>query len=205
MRAWDERVVPRLVDVALRGRDVGELREAVCAGLGGRVLELGFGGGLNTRFYPDAVASVDAVEPSDVGWQLSERRRAGSSTRVTRVGLDGESLDADDASYDCVLSTFTLCTIPDVEQVLREVRRVLVPGGTFHFLEHGRGPTAGVQRWQTRLEPVQKRVVGGCHLTRDVPALVTGATFDVAELTQLYLPGPGFMRPWTYLSLGRAA
>jgi SAM-dependent methyltransferase len=205
MRVWDERVVPRLVDVSLRGPEIGELREEVCAGLTGRVLELGFGSGLNTRFYPAAVDSVDAVEPSDLGWQLSERRREGSSTPVHRIGLDGQALDAQDSAYDAVLSTFTLCTIPDVALALREVRRVLRPAGAFHFLEHGSGPTERVRTWQRRMEPLQKRLAGGCHLTRDVPRLVEAAGLQVTALEQRFLPGPGISKPWTYLSLGRAS
>ncbi len=205
MRVWDERVVPRLVDASLRGRDVGDLREVVCAGLNGRVLELGFGSGLNTRFYPPEVDSVDAVEPSDLGWELSERRRRRSSTPVHRIGLDGQALDADGAAYDSVLCTFTLCTIPDPELALREVRRVLRPGGTFHFLEHGSGPTERVRTWQRRMEPLQKRIAGGCHLTRDIPRLVEDAGLQVIDLDQRFLPGPGISRPWTYLSMGRAA
>jgi SAM-dependent methyltransferase len=205
MRVWDERVVPRLVDVSLRGRDVGELREVVCAGLNGRVLELGFGSGLNTRFYPPEVDSIDAVEPSDLGWELSERRRKAGSTPVNRIGLDGQALDAEAAAYDSVLCTFTLCTIPDPELAMREVRRVLRPGGTFHFLEHGSGPTDRVRSWQRRMEPLQRRIAGGCHLTRDVPRLVEAAGLQVIDLDQRFLPGPGFSKPWTYVSMGRAA
>ena len=187
---WERRVVPRLVDAALRGPDIDRLREQACVGLRGRVMELGFGSGLNTRFYPDAVDSVDAVEPSDLGWERSLAGREGSPKPVHRVGLDGQALDADDAAYDAVLCTFTLCTIPDVELALREVRRVLKPGGTFHFLEHGSGPTERVRTWQRRMEPIQKRVAGGCHLTREVPALVQAAGLQVDTLEQDYLPGP---------------
>ncbi len=123
---------------------------------------------------------------------------------VERVGLDGQDLDADDQTYDCVLSTFTLCTIPDVERALREVRRVLRPGGTFHFMEHGLAPSRRVQSWQQRLEPLQKRVAGGCHLTRDIAALVAGAGLQPVALRAEHLPGPGVSRPWTYGYLGRA-
>ncbi len=202
---WERRVVPRLVDAALRGPDIDRLREQACVGLGGRVMELGFGSGLNTRFYPDEVDSVDAVEPSDLGWERSLASREGSPKPVHRVGLDGQTLGADDAAYDAALCTFTLCTIPDVELALREVRRVLKPGGTFHFLEHGSGPTERVRTWQRRMEPIQKRVAGGCHLTREVPDLVQAAGLQVGTLEQDYLPGPGFMKPWTYVSSGRAS
>ena len=204
MGVWAERVVPRLTDRALGNREIGELRAAVCAGLGGRVLEIGFGSGLNLPHLPPEVASVAAVEPADVGWALSERRRARSRVPVERTGLDGQRLAAPDASYDGVLSTFTLCTIPDVAAALDEVRRVLRPGGTFHFLEHGLAPDARVRDWQHRIEPWQKRVFAGCHLTRDIPALVAGAGLEITQLEQRYLPGPGVSRPWTYGYAGRA-
>ncbi|MCW2758944.1 MAG: Methyltransferase type 11 [Nocardioidaceae bacterium] len=199
---WEERVVPGLVDRALRGRPIGELRADVCAGLSGSVLELGFGGGLNLLHLPPAVTRVDAVEPSDRGWALSERRRTRSEVPVRRVGLDGQRLLADDTSYDHVLCTFTLCTIPDPSAALSEVRRVLRPGGTFAFLEHGLGPTKGVVRWQRIFEPAQRRVAGGCHLTRDVPALVAAAGLDPGPVRAEYLPG--LRSPWTYGYLGTA-
>jgi len=195
---WNERVVPHLVDAALKGKEIGAYRREVCAPLAGRVLELGFGGGLNVRWYPEAVREVHAVEPSDRGWELSARRRARSAVPVLRSGLDGEDLAEADATFDAVLCTFTLCTIPDPERAMREVRRVLRPGGTFAFLEHGLSPDPGVARWQRRLDPVQRRVAGGCRLSRDVPALVEGAGLHLAELEAAYLPGPGLTRPWLY-------
>ena len=198
MTFWDERVVPRMVEVALRSREVGELRDRVCAGLHGRVLEIGFGSGLNVRSYPPAVTSVSAVEPSDLAWELSERRRARTDVAVVRSGLDGQRLTEDDASHDCALVTFTLCSIPDAPTALGEVARVLRPGGTLHVLEHGLAPEESVRRWQRRLDPVQRRVAGGCHLTRDVPALLTAAGFATVRAEQRYLPGPTVGRPWTY-------
>ncbi|ROR89552.1 class I SAM-dependent methyltransferase [Nocardioides aurantiacus] len=199
---WEDRVVPGLVDRALKGRDIGELRAEACAGLDGTVLELGFGGGLNLRHLPAAVTRVDAVEPADRGWALSERRRARHDLPVQRVGLDGQRLDAADASYDHVLCTFTLCTIPDPSLALREVRRVLRPGGTLAFLEHGLAPTAVVARWQRRLDPLQRRVAGGCHLSRDVPALVAASGLQPGPVRAAYLPGP--RTPWTFGYLGTA-
>lgn len=204
MGVWADRVVPRLTEKALSNDEVGELRAATCAGLHGRVLEIGFGSGLNLPHYPPEVTSISAVDPADTGWALSERRRARSAVPVERTGLDGQRLEAPDASYDAVLSTFTLCTIPDAAAALEEVRRVLGPGGSFHFVEHGLAPDDSVVAWQHRLEPLQKRVFAGCHLTRDIPALVTAAGLEITMLEQRYLPGPRIGRPWSYGYLGRA-
>jgi SAM-dependent methyltransferase len=201
---WSERVVPHLTDVALRSREIGELREETCRGLRGRVLEIGFGSGLNLRFYPADVSSVAAVEPSDVGWELSSKRRARTGVRVERSGLDGQQLAEEDASFDSALVTFSLCSIADPGLALSEVRRVLKPGASLHFLEHGLAPDAGVARWQRRLDPVQRRVFAGCHLSRDVSRLIGAAGLEVTELRTEYQPGPRVMRPWTYGYLGRA-
>lgn len=204
MGLWAERVVPRLTDRTLSGAEVGPWRDQVCAGLHGRVLELGFGSGLNLAHYPSSVESVSAVEPSDTGWALSADRRAASRIPVHRSGLDGQRLAEPDASFDAVLSTFTLCTIPDAAQALAEVRRVLVTGGSLHFLEHGLAPDEGVVRWQRRLDPVQRRLFAGCHLSRDIVGLVEGAGLTVVDLERRYLPGPAVSRPWTYGYVGRA-
>lgn len=198
MGVWSDRVVPRMADRMLSGHEIGELREQACAPLHGRVLEIGFGSGLNIRWYPRAVESVAAVETSDVGWSLSERRRARTDRPIERRGLDGQRLDEPDASYDAVLLTFTLCTVPDPALALAEVRRVVRPEGVLCVLEHGLSPDAGVARWQRRLEPVQRRLAGGCHLTRDIEALVTGAGFEMTHLETSYLEGPGISRPWSY-------
>ncbi len=193
-----------MADRSLSSRPIMALRRDVCAGLSGRVVEIGFGSGLNLSVYPASVTSVDAVEPSDVGWELSGARRTASSVLVERVGLDGQRLEAEDATYDAALSTFTLCTIPDVEAALAEVRRVLRPGGTLHVLEHGLAPDPRVATWQRRLDGLQGRVAAGCHLTRDAPSLVGRAGFTVDRLDRSYLPGPGVAKPWTFVSLAVA-
>ena len=204
MGFWDERILPRLVDRALSTDEINARRQLACRGLYGRVLEIGFGSGLNLPHFPPEVESVSAVEPSDAGWALSRRRRDRSAVPVERMGLDGQRIEVDDASYDAVLTTFTLCTIPDAAAALQEVRRVLRPGGMLHFLEHGLAPDASVVAWQHRLEPLQRVVFAGCHLTRDVPALVVDAGLEITLLEQRYLPGPAISRPWTYGYLGRA-
>jgi len=201
---WSERVLPRCVDRSLSTAPVMELRRDVCAGLRGRVLEIGFGSGLNVGLYPAAVTRVDAVEPSDLAWELSTARRAQSAVPVERVGLDGQRLAAADGTYDAVLSTFTLCTIPDVDAALAEVRRVLRPGGTLHVLEHGLAPDPRVARWQRRLDALQGLVAGGCHLSRDVTALITAAGLRIERLDQAYLPGPAVSRPWVFGTLATA-
>lgn len=201
---WTDHVVPRMADISLSQSPVMELRREVCEGLSGRVIEVGFGSGLNLEALPPEVTSVDAVEPSDLAWRRSAARRADSKVPVNRVGLDGEDLDADDASYDAALVTFSLCTIPDPARALAELDRVLVPGGALHFLEHGAAPDERVRRWQGRLEPVQRRVAGGCHLTRDPEALLRGAGFGPTDVRHTYL-GPGPAKPFGYLSWGRAA
>ena len=204
MGCWNDQVVPRFTDKMLSNRDVMRHREKVTDGLHGRVVEIGFGSGLNVPSYPDSVTTVYAVDPSLVARDLASARVEASPADVRYVGLDGESLPLDDASVDTALSTFTLCTIPDAARALREVRRVLKPGGTFHFLEHGLCPDPGVARWQHRLDPVQRRVAGGCHLDRPIERLVRDAGFEITRLDHDQLAGPKFMRPWSYLYEGVA-
>lgn len=202
MGLYRTHVVPRITDFCC-GMTPPETRARVCAGLTGDVLELGFGSGHNTDHYPAAVARVLAVEPSDVGWRMSEARRARAAVPVERVGLDGARLPLEDASVDAALSTWTLCTIPDVAAALAEVRRVLRPGGRLHFLEHGLSPDPGVARWQHRLDGLQGRIAGGCHIDRPVEQLVRAAGFTVERLENSYERGAP--RPLGYLYEGVAA
>ena len=143
-----------------------------------------------------------AVEPSEVAWRLAEPRRTVRAVTFTQAGLDGQRLDLPDASVDAALSTYTLCTIPDLPAALHEIRRVLRPGGALHFLEHGRSPDLSVARWQRRLTPLQSLLAGGCHLDRAIDTLIAAAGLEVVDLTCEYGNGP---RPASYLYLGRAS
>lgn len=189
MGVYAEQVLPRIIDAACGMKSSHPLRTRVCGGLHGRVVEIGFGSGLNVPFYPTAVTSVAAIEPADLGWKLADRRLADSPISVERTGLDGQSLPLDADSCDTALSTWTLCTIPDVGAALAEVRRVLKPGGTLHFVEHGLAPDERVRRWQHRLEPVQKRLFGGCHLTREITDLIVEAGFTIEDVDVFYEQG----------------
>jgi SAM-dependent methyltransferase len=189
MGIYAERVLPRLINVACGAKASRPLRERACAGLHGQVVEIGFGSGHNVPFYPDTVQRVAAIEPSQLSWRLAQDRVSASPVTIDQAGLDGQSLPFADNSFDTALSTWTLCTIPDPLLALTEVRRVLVPGGTLHFVEHGLAPDEKVQRWQHRLEPINKRVAGGCHLTRPILDLLRTAGFTVQEVDVFYEKG----------------
>lgn len=202
MGLWSEHVVPRITDVALGTEEVAAFRREALAEARGEVVELGYGSGPNLPLYPAAVTGVLAVEPSALARRMAAKREAVSGVPVRHVGLDGESLPVGDASADTVVSTFTLCTIPDPVRALREVRRVLRPDGLFLFLEHGLAQEEGTRRWQRRLDPVQQRLFAGCHLTRAIDVLVTDAGLALRSLARERLRGP---RPVSPLYRGCAA
>jgi len=179
-----------------------EVRARVCAGLTGRVLEIGFGTGLNVRYYPAQVTTVLAVEPSRTCMRIAEPRISSSNTVVEHAGLTGEHLDLPSEEVDVALSTWTLCTIPDLSAALGEVRRVLKPGGTLHFVEHGHAPDAKTARWQHRLDPLNQRLAGGCHLTRRISESLEHAGFEMEHLDRYYSEGEP--KPWGYTYEGRA-
>ncbi len=189
MGLYRDQLLPRLQDKVMSNQHMREVRARVCASLSGDVVEVGFGTGLNVPYYPPEVARVRAVEPSSVCLRLSAPRRARSTVPIDDAGLTGERLELGSESADAVLSTWTLCTIPDLGAALAELRRVLKPGGSFHFVEHGRSPDPGVARWQGRIEPVWKPVAGGCHLTRPITDTIVGAGFTIGRLDTYYLEG----------------
>jgi ubiquinone/menaquinone biosynthesis C-methylase UbiE len=204
MGFWNDQVVPRFTDKMLSNGDVMKHRARITEGLHGEVVEIGFGSGLNVESFPETVTTLYAVEPSLVARELAHGRIAAAPVDVRFVGLDGASIPLADASADTALSTFTLCTIPDASRALREVRRVLKPGGTFHFLEHGLCPEPGVAQWQHRLNGVQQALAGGCHLDRPIEQMIRDAGFEITRLDHDSLAGPKFMQPWSYLYEGVA-
>ncbi len=197
MTFYRERILPHLVDRACGTAGLRKWRAQVASGLTGQVLEIGFGSGLNVEYLPADVTKVLAVEPSETAFRIAGKHIGQSGIPITRIGLDGQSIPLPDDSCDSALCTFALCTIPDPEAALAEVRRVLRPGGTFHFIEHGLAPDPGVARWQHRIEPLQRRLADGCHLTREPVPMVEHAGFIVEELSQQYGAGP---KPWSYFT-----
>ena len=188
---WYERsVLPYLVNLACGVKPIRRQRMKLIPQAEGRVLEVGMGSGLNLPCYDRArVKSIVRVEPSLRMHRLAMRRIRDAGVEVQLMGLSAEKLPAADASFDTVVTTYTLCTIPDPVSALTEMRRVLVPGGKLLFSEHGRAPDAGVRRWQARLNPLWSKVAGGCMLDRDIPSLLEQAGFR-PDVQSRYLPGP---------------
>ena len=201
MGLYREHVVPRLVELTCGAKGVERYRRSAMEGLSGRVLEIGFGSGLNIPHYPGAVTEVLAVEPAATARRIAEGRIAAASVPVVHVGLDGQAVDLPDASCDSALCTFSLCTIPDPGRALGEVARILVPGGRLHVLEHGRAPEPGIARWQRRIDPIERRIADGCHLSRDPVALLEAAGFSLERCEQRYVSGP---KPWSYFTMAVA-
>lgn len=189
MSFYTDQVLPRVMDVLMRGQELATVRARVASGLSGEVLEVGFGSGLNVAHYPPAVTRLFAVDPAKVGRKLAAPRVAASGVPISYVGLDGQSLPLPTDSVDHALTTWTLCTIPDVERALVEIKRVLRPGGSLHFVEHGRSADPRVARQQDRFTPLQRRIAGGCRLNRPIDTLITGSGLDLTQLDTYYLRG----------------
>jgi ubiquinone/menaquinone biosynthesis C-methylase UbiE len=178
---------PRLMDLALRR--FGELRAEALAHAHGDVLEIGFGTGLNLPHYPEAVTSITAVDPMDALRRRVERRVAASRAPVRRLVRSGEALPFASATFDCVVTTWTLCTIPHPVDALREMRRVRKPEGLYVFLEHGRSDDPRVARWQRRLNPIQRRIGCGCELDRPIDRLILEAGLEIVRLDRFLAEG----------------
>ena len=199
---YDRYLLPHLTDLVCGSRVLMRTRAALVPQAEGRVLEIGIGSGHNLRFYrPDRVTSLTGVDPSAGMTRRARRRAAAIPIPVDIVSLELGEIQAETASFDSIVCTFTLCTIPDLEAAFREMRRVLRPGGRLLFGEHGRAPDAAVARWQDWLTPLWRPLAGGCHLNRDIPALIRAGGFRIEEMDADYLSRPRIL---TYVYRGCA-
>lgn len=203
MGFYDRHVLPHVINLACGVKPIRYQRQKVVPQAEGRVLEVGIGSGLNLPFYdPSKVEKLWGLEPAEEIRRMAEKKAAGAGFPVEFIGLPGEAIPLDAGSVDTVVTTYTLCTIPDAVAALREMHRVLRPGGRLLFSEHGRAPDAAVRRWQARLNPLWTRIAGGCRLDRDIPELLRAGGFAVDRLETMYVPGP---RPLTFTYWGAAS
>jgi ubiquinone/menaquinone biosynthesis C-methylase UbiE len=205
MSFYEDRILPYLMNLAMNTTATREERERSLAHVKGAVLEVGFGSGHNLPYYPGAVTKVVGVDPSHTSARLARKRIAASSFPVEFVGLSTERLPVSNASFDSVVSTFTLCTIPDVAGALVEMRRALKPEGRFYFVEHGHADDPRVARWQDRLNGLEQRVFGGCNLNRDISRLITQAGFEIETLEHAYLKGAPKFAGFLYRGVAKRA
>ena len=196
-------IFPRICNFVLDTPPVAEQRRKLLADAGGEILEIGFGTGLNLPHYPRSVRKITAVDPNVGMHRLAERRIKQTEIEVDQRQLSGEKLPFEDGLFDCVVSTFTLCSIDDVDRALSEVFRVLRPGGQFLFLEHGLSPDPSVQRWQRRLNWLQQRIGDGCRLDRDIQALVRNQPLASVECEQFYMEHMPKTHGYMYRGVGR--
>jgi len=189
---YEHYVLPKLIDLACSQKPMQELRGRYVPRAGGDVLEIGIGSGLNLPFYGSQVSSITGLDPAAELTSKARQRAADLQRSVHVLGVSGEEIPADDKRFDTLVCTWTLCSIPNVYAALREMRRVLKPGGRLFFIEHGRAPDPGVVKWQQRLEPLWKKIGGGCHLTREPDTLIQDAGFRIGEMDRGYEPGPRF-------------
>jgi ubiquinone/menaquinone biosynthesis C-methylase UbiE len=186
---YQDRIVPHLVNLAMRNRRLVPYRDRVISAAEGRVLEMGIGSGLNMPFYGSQLRELIGLEPAPQLIAIARRAAASSAVPLTLIEGTGEAIPLDDATIDTVVSTWTLCTIPNAIGALGEMRRVLKPSGRLLFVEHGLAPERNIQRWQNWLTPAWKRLGGGCHLNRPISRLIEGAGFRVERLKTGYLAG----------------
>jgi ubiquinone/menaquinone biosynthesis C-methylase UbiE len=201
MSFYRDRVLPHVIDLSMRNRELQPYRERVISGAEGCVLEVGIGSGLNLPLYGSRVEKVIGLEPSGRLISMAQRAIEQAKRPVTLIAGSAEAIPVESSSVDTVVTTWTLCTIPGIASALIEMRRVLKPRGRLLFVEHGLSPDDNVRKWQDRLTPVWKRIGGGCHLNRPIQALIENAGFGIEQLRTGYIQGPS---PLTFLYEGRA-
>ncbi len=202
MSFYEDRILPYMINRVLGTRDCQRQRKAVCAELTGTVLEVGFGSGLNLPFLPASVDKLYALDPAHLGRKLAAERLAACDVEVEFIDLQTDAYPLQDASVDSILSTWTLCTIPDLATALQEMRRILKPEGRLVFLEHGLADNPGTRQWQQRLNSLQQKIGGGCNLNRSITDAIESAGFRITQLENYYMQGP---KPYTYMYQGSAA
>lgn len=192
MSFYEKRILPKMIHCACGMKPTMKQRAKVVPHAEGRVLEIGIGSGLNLSFYQkDKLTSLVGIDPSKETWEVNKNKRDDLDFKYIQTGA--ENLPLEDQSFDTIVMTYTLCTIPDGIRALREMRRVLKPKGQLLFCEHGKAPDASVLKWQNRINPIWKRVGGGCYLNKDIPKLLEENGFQIQDLKTMYIPGPKFL------------
>ena len=190
MGFYEDWIVPRLIEVGCSTRPILKQREKVVPQAVGRVLEVGMGTAINIPYYDASkIEMVWGLEPSEGMRRKAAPRIAKAPFPIEWLGLPGEQIPLDNDSADTVLLTYTLCTIPDAAQALGQMRRVLKPGGRLLFVEHGAAPDENVRRWQERINPIWKRLAGGCNINREIPHMIESAGFKIEDIDTMYVPG----------------
>jgi ubiquinone/menaquinone biosynthesis C-methylase UbiE len=205
MSFYENRILPYILKVVMNTKAMREERRRCLENVTGTVLEVGFGTGLNLPYYPRTVTKVVGVDPSATSARIARKQIAASPFPVEIVGLSAEKIPVADASFDSIVSTFTLCTIPDVASALLEMRRALRPGGRLYFVEHGRAEDPKVERWQERLNGMQQKLFGGRHLNRRISALIEQAGFEMERLENSYLKGAPKFGGFLYRGVAKRA
>lgn len=190
MGFYSDKVVPRLVTCACGTKPILKQREKVVPQARGRVLEIGMGAGHNLPYYrAEQVERIVGIDPCSTSWALAQPRATSLGVPLEFIEGSAESIPLPDEEFDTVLMTYSLCTIPDAQAALQEIRRVLKPGGRLVFCEHGEAPDASVARWQQRVNPLWRKLLGGCNLNRPITRWISDAGFAISALDQMYLPG----------------
>jgi ubiquinone/menaquinone biosynthesis C-methylase UbiE len=187
MGLYSNLIVPYCIDFAMSGSDLSEYRQQLLADVSGDILEIGFGTGLNLPYYPDKINKITTIDPNPGMGRIARSRIEASEITVDYKVLNGESIPLADASFDSVVCTWTLCSIPLVDRAIAEIYRLLKPGGKFYFIEHGLSHEDSIKVWQNRLTPVQKIIADGCHLNRQIDVIVRRKFVNVT-VEQFYAP-----------------
>jgi ubiquinone/menaquinone biosynthesis C-methylase UbiE len=201
MGFYQEQVLPWLIHLSMRQRRLAPYRDRVVSNATGRVLEVGIGSGLNLPFYGNAVAEIIGLEPSPKLVEMANNAARQTPIPLRLIEGTAEAIPIEDHSVDAVMTTWTMCSIPEIQSALKEMRRVLRPDGRLFFVEHGRAPEPGVHWWQDRLTPAGKHLSGGCHLNRAIDELIENAGFRIERLDKGYMRGP---KPMTFMYEGSA-